>query len=94
MLAEWYTTAYHRSNQSTANRKYFEHAGALLTADGSGDDLIKLEGVPAGKKFSWVDDPLDAPPLPATEPAPVMPDPDDVGPAREDLTAFDEARSY
>jgi hypothetical protein len=42
--------------KSDAARKYFEHAGGLLTADGSGDDLIKLEGVPAGEKFSWVDD--------------------------------------
>ena len=25
--------------------KYFEHAGALLTADGTDDDKIKLEGV-------------------------------------------------
>eukprot|EP00966_Prymnesium_polylepis_P125388 2899277-Prymnesium_polylepis.1 len=36
--------------------KYFEHAGALLTADGSGDDLIKLEGVPRGETFTWEDD--------------------------------------
>jgi hypothetical protein len=27
-------------------QKYFEHAGALLTADGTDDDLIKLEGTP------------------------------------------------
>ena len=30
--------------------KYFEHAGALLTADGTDDDLIKLEGTPKGYK--------------------------------------------
>jgi hypothetical protein len=30
--------------------KYFQHAGALLTADGSDDDLIKLEGTPSGYK--------------------------------------------
>ena len=34
-----------------AKRKYFEHAGALLTADGTDDDLIKLEGVPPGYKL-------------------------------------------
>jgi hypothetical protein len=34
-------------------RKYFEHAGALLTADGTGDDLIKLEGVPKGQTFTF-----------------------------------------
>ena len=33
--------------QGEAKRKYFEHAGALLTADGTDDDLIKLEGAPA-----------------------------------------------
>ena len=37
--------------QGEAKRKYFEHAGALLTADGTDDDLInKLEGAPAGYK--------------------------------------------
>ena len=29
--------------------KYFEHAGALLTADGTNDDKIKFEGTPAGR---------------------------------------------
>ena len=29
-----------------AKWKYFQHAGALLTADGSDDELIKFEGVP------------------------------------------------
>ena len=33
-----------------AKWKYFQHAGALLTADGSDDDLIKFEGAPAGNK--------------------------------------------
>ena len=38
------------SNQGTANRKYFEHAGgAAHGPDGSGDELIKLEGVPRGR---------------------------------------------
>ena len=32
-------------------RKYFEHAGALLTADGTDDELIKLEGTPANYKL-------------------------------------------
>ena len=30
--------------------KYFQHAGCLMTADGTDDDLIKLEGAPAGYK--------------------------------------------
>ena len=36
--------------QGDAKRKYFQHAGALLTADGSDDHLIKLdlEGAPSG----------------------------------------------
>ena len=34
-----------------AKLKYFQHAGALLTADGTDDELIKFEGVPAGYKL-------------------------------------------
>ena len=86
LLANWYCKAYHRSNEGTSNQKYFEHAGGLLTADGTGDDLIKLEGVPQGKQFSWTDDPLDAPPTAAAAASPleVVPDPEDAGPMRED----------
>ena len=32
---------------------YFKHAGALLTADCTDDELIKLEGVPKGEEFSF-----------------------------------------
>ena len=39
-----------------SKRKYFEHTGGLLTADGSDDHLIKMEGVPDGETFSWDDD--------------------------------------
>jgi hypothetical protein len=35
-----------------AKWKYIQHAGGLLTADGSDDHLIKLEGVPAGYKLT------------------------------------------
>jgi hypothetical protein len=86
LIAQWYCKAYHRSNQGTANRKYFEHAGALLTADGSGDDLIKLEGVPRGETFTWDDDVLDAVPAGAVA---IQEEPDDVAPLREDTTARD-----
>ena len=48
-----YCTAYKKACKSTAVRKYFEHAGALMTADGTGDDLIQLEGVPLGQVFSF-----------------------------------------
>ena len=34
-----------------AKLKYFQHAGALLTADGTDDELIKFEGVPANYKL-------------------------------------------
>ena len=33
-----------------AKFKHFQHAGYLMTADGTDDDLIKLEGAPAGYK--------------------------------------------
>ena len=42
-----------RALAGSAKRKYFEHAGAMLTADGTDDDLIKLEGVPVGETFSF-----------------------------------------
>ena len=41
----------HRALAGEAKRKYFEHAGALLTADGTDDELIKLEGTPSGYKL-------------------------------------------
>ena len=40
-----------RALQGEAKLKYFQHAGALLTADGTDDELIKFEGVPAGYKL-------------------------------------------
>ena len=52
LIAQWYCKAFHKACEGDAKRKYFEHAGALMTADGSGDDLIKLEGVPKGEKFT------------------------------------------
>ena len=48
-----YCKAYKRACQSSAVRKYFEHSGAMMTADGSDDDLIKFEGVPKGQKFTF-----------------------------------------
>ena len=48
LLACWYTKAVKRALQGEAKLKYFQHAGALLTADGTDDELIKFEGVPAG----------------------------------------------
>jgi len=50
MMAHWYVTAVKKALASSALPKYFEHAGALLTADGSDDDKIKLESAPVGYK--------------------------------------------
>ena len=51
LLANWYFKACKKALQGEAKLKYFQHAGALLSADGSDDDLIKLEGVPHGYKI-------------------------------------------
>ena len=45
VLGNWYQTATKKALESDAKRKYFEHAGALMTADGTDDDLIKFQGV-------------------------------------------------
>ena len=45
-----YYSSVKRALVGDAKRKYFEHAGALMTADGTDDHLIKLEGAPAGYK--------------------------------------------
>ena len=37
-----------RALEGDAKMKYFQHAGALLTADGSDDQLIQFEGSPVG----------------------------------------------
>ena len=51
LLANWYYKACKKALEGEAKMKYFQHAGALLTADGSDDDLIKLEGVLRGYKI-------------------------------------------
>ena len=51
LLTNWYFKATNKALEGDAKRKYFEHAGALLTADGTDDELIKLEGTPAGYKL-------------------------------------------
>ena len=52
LLATWYDAAVRQALEGEAKLKYFRHAGALMTADGTDDDLIKLEGTPAGYKLS------------------------------------------
>ena len=51
LLANWYFKATNKALEGEAKRKYFEHAGGLITADGTDDDLIKLEGTPSGYKL-------------------------------------------
>ena len=51
LLATWYFKACQKALEGEAKRKYFEHAGGLLTADGTDDELIKLEGTPSGYKL-------------------------------------------
>ena len=48
ILAHWHYKAGVRALEGDAKKKYFEHAGALMTADGTDDHLIKLEGTPLG----------------------------------------------
>ncbi|KAL1508703.1 hypothetical protein AB1Y20_004798 [Prymnesium parvum] len=50
LLGTWYYRAVNKALQGEAKLKYFQHAGAMLTADGTDDDLIKLEGAPVGYK--------------------------------------------
>ena len=42
--------ACNRALEGESKFKYFQHAGCLMTADGTDDDLIKLEGAPPGYK--------------------------------------------
>ena len=51
LLATWFDKAVKRALEGDAKVKYFQHAGCLLTADGSDDELIKFEGAPAGYKL-------------------------------------------
>jgi len=83
LLAQWYVAAHKRIVKLHSTlRKWFEHTCALLTADGTEDDLIKLEGMPKGHVFSWVDD--EVPQEFAAPPPTVSDDPPDECPLRED----------
>jgi hypothetical protein len=90
LLGTWYCAAYRRALTGPAKRKYFEHTGALLTADGTGDDLIQLEGVPKGHTFSWVDDEVSVvgPLLQMLPDEALVPEPDDVCPPGIDSMAM------
>ena len=54
LLANWFFKACNKALEGEAKRKYFEHAGALLTADGTDDDLIKFEGTPSRVGISYM----------------------------------------
>ena len=89
LIATWFFRACNRACEGAAKRKYFEHAGALMTADGTGDDLIKLEGVPLIEKFTF----MEAPVARAAEAEALEDDEPDVAPSREagdDEEALDE----
>ena len=51
LLGSWYYKSVNRALEGEAKFKYFQHAGALMTADGTDDELIKLEGTPVGYKL-------------------------------------------
>ena len=90
MYMHRYCTALKRALQGHAKRKYFEHTGGLLTADGTDDDLIKLEGGPKGHKFTWIDDdgPVAAGAMRAALPDEALtPEPEDVSPTPVDPMA-------
>ena len=59
MIGQFGIKAFKKACEGEAKRKYFEHTGGLLTADGSGDTLLKLEGKPIGEVFRWDGTPVD-----------------------------------
>ena len=83
LIATWFSKACKRALEGRAKRKYFEHAGALMTADGTDDNLIKLEGVPKGENFTFMDDVPAAGGETIAE-AGAEPEPEDVAPRREE----------
>ena len=80
LIATWFFKAFERACEGLAKRKYFEHTGALMTADNSDDHLIKLEAKPKGEVFTFTDE---ASTEQLNEPEPDEPEPDDVAPQRE-----------
>ena len=52
LLANWFSEGMQRALKGSAKLKYFQHAGAMLTADGSDDHLIKLEAAPPVYKLA------------------------------------------
>ena len=83
LIATWFYKASIRAGKSAAARKYFEHAGALMTADGSDDHLIKLEGVPKGETFTFMDTATTTTSPAADDPTAIEPEPEDVAPPRD-----------
>ena len=53
LLGTWYYKAVTAALEGDAKMKYFQHAGCLLTADGTDDELIKFEGAPSGYKIKF-----------------------------------------
>ena len=55
LMANWLFKAVQKALQGDAKRKHLDHAGALLTANGTDDELFKLEGTctPTGSQRGY-----------------------------------------
>ncbi|KAJ1636435.1 hypothetical protein T492DRAFT_385672 [Pavlovales sp. CCMP2436] len=54
-MTHWIVAATEKTNEKIETlQKYFERTGALLTINGEGDDLLKLEGKPKDETFDFM----------------------------------------
>ena len=87
LIATWFYDAVVRACESPkAKRRYFEHTGALMTADGTDDDKMRFEAKPKGEVFTFMDE---GEAVAGDEELPDYaqpdePEPEDVAPERED----------
>ena len=87
LIATWFYDAVVKACEGhNAKRKYFEHTGALMTADGTDDDKIKFEAKPQGEVFTFMEE---GEAVAGDEELPAHlqldePEPEDVAPQRED----------
>ena len=54
LMSHWFDKATKRALEGTTKLKWFQHTGALMTADGTDDELIKLEGMPKGTVLEFM----------------------------------------
>lgn len=87
LIATWFYDAVVKACESPkTKRKYFEHTGALMTADGTDDDKMRFEAKPKGEVFTFMDE---GEAVAGDEELPDYaqpdePEPEDVAPERED----------